>query len=57
MSVDHELYLAWLMSLDQGDCLYVRRDLAEHPGAHAHLREVFGRAAASSAQQGSTAGP
>lgn len=37
----HELYLAMLMALDQGECLYVRRDLADHPEAQPRLREIF----------------
>jgi hypothetical protein len=37
----HELYFAMLMTLDQGECMWVRRDLAEHPDALGHLREMF----------------
>lgn len=40
----HELYFAMLMALDQGECLYLRRDLADHPQAIAHLRAIFARA-------------
>lgn len=40
----HELYLAVLMALDQGECLYVRADLADHPDAQPRLREIFTRA-------------
>lgn len=40
----HELYLAVLMALDQGECLYVRADLADHPDAAPRLREIFTRA-------------
>lgn len=41
----HELYVAALM-LDQGECLYLRADLADHPGALPRLREIFARALA-----------
>jgi FkbM family methyltransferase len=37
----HELYFAMLMSLDQGECLYLRRDQAERPEASARLKEIF----------------
>lgn len=39
----HELFLAMLMALDQGECLYLRRDLADHPDAIDRLRAIFGR--------------
>lgn len=42
----HELYLAMLMALDQGECLYLRADLADHPGAQERLRDLFARAVA-----------
>ena len=43
----HELYLAMMLALDQGECLYVRKDLADHPQAIPRLREIFTRPAAS----------
>lgn len=39
----HELYLAMLMALDQGECLYLRADLADDPRAAPRLREIFTR--------------
>jgi hypothetical protein len=39
----HELYLAMLMALDQGECMYVRKDLADHPQAVERLRAIFSR--------------
>jgi FkbM family methyltransferase len=39
----HELYLAMMMALDQGECLYVRKDLADHPDARERLRTIFTR--------------
>ena len=39
----HELYLAMMMALDQGECLYLRKDLADHPDAVNRLREIFAR--------------
>ena len=40
----HELYLAMLMALDQGECMYVRKDVADHPLAVDRLRAIFSRA-------------
>jgi FkbM family methyltransferase len=37
----HELYFAMLMTLDQGECMWVRRDLAEHSDALGHLRSLW----------------
>jgi hypothetical protein len=39
----HELYLARMLLLDQGECLYLRKDLADHPGAVERLCEIFAR--------------
>ncbi len=39
----HDLYLAFMLALDQGECLYLRRDLADHPAAVDRLRELFTR--------------
>ena len=39
----HDLYWATVLMLDQGECTYVRSDLADHPEATPRLREVFGR--------------
>lgn len=40
----HELYWAVLMVLDQGECAYLRRDLADHPEALPRIREIWGEA-------------
>lgn len=37
----HELYFAMLMVLDQGEIIYLRKDLAELDAATAHLRVLF----------------
>ena len=37
----HELYLAMMMALDQGECIYLRKDLAEAIDAEAELRKIF----------------
>lgn len=37
----HHLYFAMLQVLDQGECIYVRNDLADLPGANAELRRLF----------------
>lgn len=41
LDATHELYVAMLMALDQGECLYLRKDLADHAGATERLREIF----------------
>ena len=41
LGASHELYFAMLMTLDQGECMWVRRDLAEHPDALGHLRNLW----------------
>jgi hypothetical protein len=39
----HELYFSMMMALDQGECVYLHRDLADHPDAVPRLKEiVFG---------------
>jgi FkbM family methyltransferase len=40
----HELYFAALVALDQGEITYLRADLADHPDAQPHLRDMFLRA-------------
>jgi len=40
----HELYYALLQVLDQGESIYVARDLADAPGAREKLHELFQRA-------------
>ncbi len=43
----HELYFAMLMVLDQGEIIYLRKDLADQDAATSHLRTLFeARAAA-----------
>lgn len=47
----HELYRG-LVFLDQGECIYLRRDLADHPDIKPHLLSLFAQMAqASSASQ------
>lgn len=36
----HELYVG-VMFLDQGECIYLRQDLADHPGAGPQLLEIL----------------
>lgn len=49
----HELYLAMLMTLDQGECVFVRKDLADVEGARQRLVEIyFGQRAAGAAADG-----
>jgi len=36
----HELYTG-MMFLDQGECIYLRKDVADHPGAAEWLRKIF----------------
>jgi FkbM family methyltransferase len=46
----HELWLSMLMALDQGEGIYVRKDLADGPGSERRLLELFhaGRVAGTS---------
>lgn len=37
----HELYLALLMTLDQGECVFLRKDLADVEGARDRLVEIY----------------
>lgn len=37
----HELYFAMLMALDQGDCIYLAKDLADHAGVSDALKAVL----------------
>lgn len=41
----HELYLGVMLTLDQGECAYLRKDLADHHDAIPRLREIFARGA------------
>lgn len=45
LSPTHELYRG-LLFLDQGECIYLRSDLADHPGANSRLLELFAAQAA-----------
>jgi FkbM family methyltransferase len=38
----HELYFAMLMALDQGECIYVAKELADHDEAVPTLRRIAG---------------
>lgn len=42
----HELYLGVMLTLDQGECAYLRSDLADHQEAIPRLRDIFARGAA-----------
>lgn len=37
----HELYLAMMMALDQGECIYVRSDIAEGLDGDEEIRRIF----------------
>lgn len=37
----HELFFAMFMGLDQGECMYLRKDLADHPNVTAALRSML----------------
>lgn len=37
----HELYFALVQSLDQGECVYLHRDLADHPDAKDQLKRFL----------------
>jgi FkbM family methyltransferase len=50
----HELYRGF-MFLEQGECIFVRRDLAEHPGANQRLLELFVAAARPANESASSA--
>jgi FkbM family methyltransferase len=54
VELTHELY-SGVMFLDQGECIYLRKDLADDPAANAHLLDTLARgfAAAASAGNGS----
>lgn len=39
----HELYYSAMMALDQGECVYLHRDLADHPAAVPRLKEIVFR--------------
>ncbi len=39
----HELYFAGLLALDQGEVLYLNKELADHPEAVPRLREILTR--------------
>jgi FkbM family methyltransferase len=41
----HELYVG-MMFLDQGECIYLRKDIADQPEATAHLARILGDRAA-----------
>lgn len=43
LAATHELYYAALLALDQGEVLYLHKDLADHPDARPRLREIFTR--------------
>jgi FkbM family methyltransferase len=40
LGATHELYRG-LVFLDQGECIYLRKDLADHPAANQRLLELF----------------
>ena len=37
----HQLYLGMFMALDQGECIYLSNELADHPLAQPHLLAMF----------------
>lgn len=41
LAPSHELYFGMLLTLDQGECVYLRRDLCDLPQAREHLLEMF----------------
>lgn len=41
LAATHELYFAMLMVLDQGEAIFVRKDLADLPAVRVHLLELF----------------
>lgn len=41
MDPGHEFYLGSLLTLDQGECIYVSKSLADHPRAKPYLYEGF----------------
>lgn len=43
LDVGHDLYYAALMTLDQGECCFVRRAEAGHPDAIPRVRQIFSR--------------
>lgn len=46
LDATHELYWGALMVVDQGECVFVRADYADHPDVPEHLRMLFSRVAA-----------
>lgn len=37
----HELYFAMFQALDQGECIYLHRDLADHPDANPQILDLL----------------